>query len=484
MRKYATAPAPIKGMPPGIPYIVGNEAAERFSFYGMRAILVVFMTEYLLNSSGGPAVMEKAEAMWYFHLFTAGVYFFPVVGGILADALWGKYRTIISLSLVYCLGHLALAVDEPRIGLFTGLILITLGAGGIKSCVSAHVGDQFGPWNSHLLNKVFGWFYFAINLGSCISTLLTPLLLHHYGPGWAFGVPGILMALATVCFWAGRWKFAHIPPSGKEFFRETFSAEGLRVIGNLSVIYIFVAPFWSLFDQTGSAWVLQLKQMDRHLFPSGMADTLHGVLTNVSTSLGLDPSWANYAHFEVLPSQIQAANPFLIMLMIPLFSYVIYPFVGRFVRVTPLRKISTGLFVGALAFVVSALIEARIETGSVPHCYWQLLAFVIITAAEVMVSITCLEFSYTQAPREMKSVVMGVYLLSISLGNVFTSAVNHFIQNEDGSSKLEGADYYWFFTITMALVAVAFIGVAMRYREHTYIQGEESVKIEPPAERG
>ena len=441
--------------------------------------MVVFMTEYLLNSSGDLAVMNKSEAMWYYHLFTAGVYFFPLLGGILADALWGKYRTILSLSLVYCLGHLALAVDETRIGLFTGLILITLGAGGIKSCVSAHVGDQFGPSNSHLLNKVFGWFYFAINFGSCFSTLLTPLLLNKFGPGWAFGVPGILMAMATVCFWAGRWKFAHIPPSGKAFFRETFSNEGLRVIAKLSLIYIFVSPFWSLFDQTSSAWVLQLKEMDRQLLPSAMSEPICSMLAN----LGLDPSWANYVHYQVLPSQVQAANPFLIMLMIPFFSYVVYPFVGQIVRVTPLRKISIGLFISALAFAISALIEARIEAGNTPHYYWQLLAYVVITAAEVMVSITCLEFSYTQAPREMKSVVMGIYLLSISLGNLFTSGVNYFNQNDDKTYKLEGANYYWFFVIVMSVVAVAFIGVAMRYREQTYIQGEETAEIEKPAEQ-
>ena len=85
-----------------------------------------------------------------------------------------------------------------------GLALIALGAGGIKPCVSAHVGDQFGKQNKHLITKVFGWFYFSINFGSTVSMPLTPWLLEHYGPGWAFGVPGILMAIATFVFWLGR----------------------------------------------------------------------------------------------------------------------------------------------------------------------------------------------------------------------------------------------------------------------------------------
>jgi POT family proton-dependent oligopeptide transporter len=453
MRKYATAPANIKGMPPGIPYIVGNEAAERFSFYGMKAILFVFMTKHLVDSYGASDVMSDEQAKVYVHLFTAGVYFFPVLGAILADVFWGKYPTIIGLSLVYCLGHVTLAIDETRIGLLLGLLLITLGAGGIKSSVSAHVGDQFGPSNSHLLSKVFSWFYFAINFGSCASTLLTPWLLAEYGPKWAFGVPGVLMALATFCFWLGRWKYAHIPPAGKRFFTETFSREGLLAIARLSVIYLFVAVFWSLFDQTASAWVLQAHSMDLHWF-------------------GTD--W--------LPSQLQTINPLLVMILIPLFAYVVYPLAGRFVRVTPLRKISVGLFLAAIAFSVPAWLEMRITNGETPHMVWHFVAYVLITAAEVMISITCLEFSYTQAPKKIKSFVMGLSLLSVALGNVITASVNFFIQNPDGTSKLEGASYYWFFVGLMLVFAVGFIGVALTYREHTYIQ--DGKPTEQPDKQG
>src|SRR5258708_16652089 len=118
---YSTAPVASTKMPPGVPYIIGNEAAERFSFYGMRTVLVVFMTEYLLDSGGNNKFMTDADAKYYYHLFVASAYFFPVLGAILSDVWLGKYRTIISLSLVYCLGHAALAADETRLGMFTGL---------------------------------------------------------------------------------------------------------------------------------------------------------------------------------------------------------------------------------------------------------------------------------------------------------------------------------------------------------------------------
>ena len=100
------------------------------------------------------------------------------------------------------------------------------------------------------------------------------------------------------------------------------------------------------------------------------------------------------------------------------------------------------------------------------------LAHLILAASEIMVSITCLEFSYTQAPKKMKSFIMSVFLLSISMGNTFTALVNKFIQNPDGSSKLAGASYFWFFTITMLVTAIGFIFVASAYREKTYIQDE------------
>ena len=88
--KYLTAPLPIETMPPGVPYIIGNEAAERFCFYGMKTVLVVFMTKFLLNRSGVLAAMSEEDAKVYYHLFAAGVYFFPIFGAILADAVLGS----------------------------------------------------------------------------------------------------------------------------------------------------------------------------------------------------------------------------------------------------------------------------------------------------------------------------------------------------------------------------------------------------------
>jgi POT family proton-dependent oligopeptide transporter len=155
---YLTAPIKSDKMPAGVPFIVGSEAAERFSYYGMNAILVPFMTHYLLSSTGVLDVMTGPQADAWYHSFVSVMYVLPLIGAFLADAVLGKYRTILFISVAYCFGHLALALDHSRAGLVLGLSLIALGAGGIKPCVSATVGDQCGASNQHLLTRVFSWF--------------------------------------------------------------------------------------------------------------------------------------------------------------------------------------------------------------------------------------------------------------------------------------------------------------------------------------
>ena len=444
-RPYRTRPIDSDRMPGGIPYIIGNEAAERFSFYGMKTILVVFMIRYLADSEGGTAPMDEAEAMSWYHLFMAAVYLTPLLGALLADILLGKYLTILTLSLVYCLGHLALALDETRLGLSVGLFLIALGAGGIKPCVSAHVGDQFGKRNAHRLRNVFSYFYFAINIGAFASTLLTPILLHSYGPHIAFGTPGALMLLATWIFWLGREQFIHVPARGRAFARQLFSFEGARSLVPLTFLYGFIAVFWSLFDQTGSSWVIQAQSMDRELF---------GV--------------------EILPSQIQALNPLFVILLIPIFVRFVYPTMDRFFPATPLRRISLGLFVAIPSYLLMAQIEAWIEAGQTPSIAWHLLSYLILTTAEVLLSITALEFAYTQAPAAMKSIVMALALASVSMGNIVTAGVNALILDEQNQSLLDGPLYFLFFGGLMTVTAILFVPFAMRYREQNHLQDEET----------
>jgi len=447
--QYLTAPLKTNRLPPGIPYIIGNEAAERFSYYGMNSILVIFMTQYLMNSQGHPDHMTDTQADAWYHTFVSAAYILPVLGAFLADALFGKYLVILLLSIVYCFGHFTLAMNDTRFGLVLGLGLIALGTGGIKPCVSANVGDQFGATNQHLISRWFNWFYFSINFGSAFSTILIPELLNRVGPRIAFGVPGIAMLMATVVFWMGRRKFVHIPPAGLgNYARELFQRENFQALLNLLILVPFAAMFWALWQQNFSSWVVQAEKMDRHLFG-----------------------------YNWLPAQIQTVNPIFILVMLPLFSYGIYPACERFVKVTPLRRFGAGLWAASGAFLIVAWIQTRIDAGQHPHVLWQILAFVVLTAGEVMLSVTHLEFAYTQAPRKMKSLVMCTYLGAISLGNVFTAAVNFCIQNPDGSVKLKGAAYFYFFVMVMLVTAVLFLFVSQIYRGKTYIQDEAETQL-------
>jgi POT family proton-dependent oligopeptide transporter len=476
--QYLTSPPKITTWPPGVPYIIGNEAAERFSYYGMNSILTIFMTKYLTDKMGNLSVMQPAAAEAWYHTFVVVLYFLPLLGAVLADAFFGKFKVVLWLSIVYCLGHGTLALMgssvatavEPRYLLLLGLVMIAMGAGGIKPCVSTNVGDQFGETNKHLLPKLFNWFYFTINAGSAASTLIIPWLLEPYkaspefvanwpgvaaflesprlhSPDIAFGLPGVFMVFATIFFWLGRKKFVHIPPvGGRRYAAEIFNKETAKIIGNILIPVPFVAMFWALWQQNFSSWIIQAESMDRHLF-------------------GID--W--------LSSQIQTVNPIFILIMLPLFSYVVYPLVEKVVPLTPLRKMGAGLFVTAASFLLVAIIQKWIDDGGKPNIIWQVWAFVILTAGETLVSPTHLEFSYTQGPVKMKSLIMCTYLIAISSGNAFTALVNWFIQNPDGSVKLQGASYFMFFVWVMLGTAVLFAIITPFYKGRTYLQDQTDV---------
>lgn len=437
--EYRTAPVMTTGMPPGIPSIIANEAAERFNYYGMRSILVVFMTKYLRDRYGLLDVMVEEEARVWYHLFLSANYFFPVLGALLADAILGKYRTIFWLSIVYTVGSLVLALDQTRTGLTIGLTLISLGSGGIKPCVSANVGDQFGEQNSHLIDKIMNWFYMSINAGSAIAVVLTPWLLDNYGPTIAFGIPGVMMALATFIFWLGRKKYAHIKPGGMMFLKEISSKEGMMAALKVSAVFLFISVFFSLYDQSGGGWVLQAEKMD-----------------------------LMFIGIEWYSSQIQVVNPILIIFLVPIFNGFklkkveeermvdgqtieatyrftfegLYAKVNRIWKLTYLRKIGIGFVLTVPAFLVSAIIEDMIDAGQVPNIAWQIFGYVWLSAAEVFVSTTALAFAYTQAPPQMKSVIMALFLLSISLGNGITAGVNYVIQEDPAVVQVDAQGEY------------------------------------------
>ncbi|MFO0747289.1 MAG: hypothetical protein U1F43_16725 [Myxococcota bacterium] len=248
MAKIRTEPDhTLTGYPPGVLAIIGNEGCERFSFYGMRAILKVYIAGLFVHALAMKPELARDEANATYHLFGAAVYAFPMIGAVLAERLLGRYRTIFWLSLVYCAGHAVLSMTEGSVtGMYVGLGLIALGSGGIKPCVSANVGDQFGKRNWHLLGNIYNWFYFVINFGSFFAQLIIPAIRgKELAPGsysgdvsLAFAIPGILMGLATIFFWSGRNKFVRVPPT---------PAGGLGLLDSAAGILLFMVFGWPVF---------------------------------------------------------------------------------------------------------------------------------------------------------------------------------------------------------------------------------------------
>lgn len=467
--------------PRSVPFIIGNEAAERFSFYGMRSILVTFLVAQFYNPTLNPALTTTAEAHANAstHFFVTLAYTLPFVGGLMADWFTGKYRLILSLSLVYCMGHLFLALFDTNLnGFIGGLILVAIGAGGIKSCVSANVGDQFDASNQDLLSKVYGWFYFAINAGSMFSTVLIPWTYKYYGAKWAFGIPGILMGLATIIFFSGRKMYVRVPPQGVnrnnlvnvtiyalmnagkkkkgesilDVAKEKFDpekVEGFKAVYRVMAVFFFALGFWAVWDQCLSEWVLQAAKM------------------NLNINLG-------FTSFSVIAGQVSTVNTVFLLIMIPIFNYWIYPALDKMgLKTTPLRRLGFGLFLTALSFVVIALIQANIDNGGHPSIWYQIFAYFVLSAAEVLVSITGLQYAYTHSPISMKSTMNGIWFLVVAAGNLFTGIINGNISGGGIFSGLVGAKYYWFFVGVVAAFLVLFMFVAPHLKERSYIDHPE-----------
>jgi POT family proton-dependent oligopeptide transporter len=449
-------------------FIVGNEACERFSYYGMKSILVLYSTTVLMKTH------EDATAI--VHLFGFANYFMPLLGAWISDRFFGRYKTILWVSMIYCLGNAVLAcsglsdgIDFKTICLYAGLGLIALGAGGIKPCVSAFMGDQFGKHQSHLLQKAYGAFYWSINLGSFFAALTIPWTKDNCGWTWAFAIPGMLMGIAVFVFWLGRKHYQHVPPSreergegvvralayaltrrGEKIPGDTFWSTARRkyapvtvdsAIGLLRVLGIFVLipPFWALFEQHNSTWVLQGSQMaPLHLFGA-----------------------------HITAEQFQSANPACVMTLVPILTLLVYPALGKLV--TPLRRMGLGLFFTAASYVIVAWLQARLEGGETVPLSWQILPYIVITIGEVLVSTTGLEFAFTQAPRSLRSTITSFWLLTNAAGQLLVVGITTVLGGSGGGGGggAVSSGRFMLYAGLMGVVAVVFVIVAQFYKYNT-----------------
>jgi POT family proton-dependent oligopeptide transporter len=530
MSEVAASATPAARLPRQIPYIIGNEACERFSFYGMRNILVQFLVSSVILAYI-PEAERQGAAKDVFHSFVIGVYFFPLLGGWLSDRYFGKYNTVLWFSLVYCAGHACLAMfEDNRTGFYTGLFLIALGSGGIKPLVVSFVGDQFTRDNKHLAKVVFDFFYWTINFGSFFASLLMPLFLKSLGPSIAFGIPGALMFIATFIFWLGRRQYVRVPPThgedphsfmavartaltarvqghgrpgffvavagavlavlmlaswatGAPYWPEDFgfvitaclalgaliafggigtsmqlerarghhpdeAVDGVRAVLRVIIVFALTTPFWSLFDQKASTWVLQGQSM---VVPHDLA------------------WWPSFLVKDA--TQMQALNPLLVMLIIPFNNLVLYPGLRRLgMEPTALRRMGWGIGFSGLAWVVAGAIQLHIDSGAPTSLVWQSWPYLLLTFGEVLVSATALEFAYSQAPQSMKGVIMAFWYLTSTFGSLWVLITNAAVRNEAVIARIattglsENAFLMFFFAAFAFVAAVAFAAYARTYK--------------------
>lgn len=352
--------------PKSVFFILGNEFCERFSYYGMRAILILYLTKWLK--------FDSDNATGIYHGFIFLCYFSPLFGAIIADGYLGRYRTILYLSVMYGIGNVlmsATAVPPPEwYGPMIALILIGLGTGGIKPCVAAFGADQFKPEQEKQRETFFSVFYFMINLGSMMSIILTPILradVHCFGENCyplAFGIPAILMICSAAIFFAGSRMYKKIPPTGNLIGRVFrcifhgikgkithpdkrphwldhslghFEPDFIEEVKRLLKVLIICVPlplYWALGDQQGSRWTLQAEQLDGSMGPFG----------------------------RIKPDQLQALNPLLILILIPLFEKLIYPCLDKCrIPNRPLQRMVAGMFLSVLAFLMAGFVQLKIN---------------------------------------------------------------------------------------------------------------------------
>ncbi len=495
-------------MPRQIPFIIGNEACERFSFYGMRNILAKFLPASAILAYL-PAAEREGMATEVFHTFVMGVYFFPLLGGWLADRFFGKYNTILWFSLIYCAGQGCLAAfDDNRQGFYTGLFLIALGSGGIKPLVSSFVGDQFDRTTKHLAKRVYDAFYWSINFGSFFASLLMPIFLRRYGASIAFGIPGALMLVATIVFWAGHGRYVQIAPaptnpnSFLRVARTALLANGtgmaLAIVAAVLALASFLLLYWLdpapviclalvTFLVFGGLGVAQNLEHARGKHPDEAVDGVRAVLRILIVFALVTPFWSLFdqkaslwvfqGNHMIQPgwfesSQMQVVNPALVMILLPFTSLVLFPWLekrrGR--PISTLAKMTAGIMLAGCAFVAVGVLQLIMDGGDPLWIFWQVIPYVLLTTGEILVSATGLEFAYSQAPLAMKGVIMSFWNLAVTVGNLWVLLANATVANKSVTAQIastglsDRAFLMFFFAGFAFLAALAFRAYAKRYK--------------------
>jgi dipeptide/tripeptide permease len=427
--------------PAGFFYIFFGEFAERCSYYGMRAILALYLTGVLLY--------PDSEATQISSYFKAACYLLPLLGGFLADRYFGKYWTIVGFSVPYVLGHFVLGIED-RTALLVALCLLAGGSGVIKPNISTLMGltyDQKRPGQEALRSAGFLWFYFSINVGAMISMYALPEIrkymvetYHDLGLAYkvAFQFPAWLMVLALGIFAAGKRHYAVEAIQRKTTLTPEERRQRWETLAALFGLFALLVFFWMAYEQNDNLWTFFARDhVDRVL------------------DLG-------FFRKEFEPDGFQFINALLILVFVPFFGWMWKKVDPEGTRFRAPTKMLLGFLVTAAASGVMSLAAYQAGSGEKVSAWWIVLAFTVLTVGEILVYGTGLELSFTAAPANMKGFITACFLVTNTLGNLINSRLSPLYETEIAGGP--------FFALTAGIVvvaAVAFFFVGRRFNRST-----------------
>jgi POT family proton-dependent oligopeptide transporter len=472
--------------PPAIWFFFWGEFAERSSYYGMRAILFLYMTKALR--------MADTDASPAYSAFKMACYFLPLLGGYIADRWLGRYWTIVGFSIPYVAGHFILGIPN-EFAMVIALALLAAGSGVTKPNISTLMGqtyDKLRPGQHGLRSAAFLWFYFSINVGALLSQLAMPeirerYILAHLEPdvhvqavawlqegkditplvpqdvlqsayGVAFQFPAWLMVMALVIFAAGKRFYVDERPQPHILTAEERRLRWQTLV-RLFGIFGLVVLFWFGYEHNDTLWIAFIRDY-----------------VDLRLSFGSESK-------TIAPDQLQFLNALFVLILVPLFNFVFMRLDPRVQIFTPMRKVLAGFLFTAVSigimslagFVAQGHTEQLIEAGKsveiatvkVP-VYWPAMAYILLTFGEVLVYGTMLELAYAAAPKSMKGFVTGCFLLTNTLGNflnmVWTPLYGGSLTDEAAKrGPLLPGEFFGITALIVALAAVAFVFVAKRF---------------------
>ena len=481
----------IGGHPSGLSTLFFTEMWERFSYYGMRALLTLYMTKSL--AEGGLAFDEKHASMIY-ATYVSSVWYLPLIGGWLADRILGARRATLIGAIVIACGHYSMAIDALP-AFYIGLILIACGTGLLKPNISAMVGQLYKQGDQRR-DAGFSIFYMGINLGAFFSPFVTGFLAQHelsrrfivslgLNPNnswhWGFGAAGVGMTLGVIQYVIGRRRLSHVGLKPERRERSEAAAEpestdyvtwGLAVAGAviggagglyfgdagfLSALFPCVVLFWIGY-LAGTARLLKGDELRRILvifilFVFSIIFWMTFEQAGSSLTLFADRLTRNAILGQSFPSSwFQSVQPFFVWTLAPVFA-VIWQRMGERQPSSP-AKFALGLLFAGIAFVIIS-IASLLTGGGLVSPLWLVVVYLFQSFGELCLSPVGLSAVTKLAPARMVGLMMGVWFLSISIGSYIAGRTTELFQGSTPGMLARAFAIFAAITLVAALVLAA-----------------------------